>query len=419
MAYAYNPPMAKLTQREVERRLGLRTVDPHELAWVIASVVQQSQFTTELQVDLFSRPDSHVLTLCYSKKGGLRAIIPGTGLTEQILAEIENQVKTTLLASTTTIVHRMPLFAHVPTEGYWRYRDKLVIRRAPDEAPRPEMVRGEHPLIFEVEFNGSTDWQLRHMRALQEPRQLALLLSLVVPGLTVPPISTRRHWMLNTTPGIMRSEWAQETYFIPNFDGYADELSHPGDLPPIELVASMPSGVRTDQVLVLPEDLEQKLDTFMRLDGDDRARLLRAAYWLHHAREVWDISKSAYFQSLVQAVEAMLKYPRHRERCTECEAYARGEGPVAYFRRFIDRYAPMRDEHDEDERKTRKLLYDKRSELTHGTSLLSTDDEIGFVWQTPKPSYESQLSSEAQRVCRQAIIGWLEEQCLSLYAAEG
>ncbi|ELP65726.1 hypothetical protein ACKI1I_11650 [Streptomyces turgidiscabies] len=398
--------MKRLSQQEVERRLGMRAVDPHELAWAIANVVQQSQFTSELQVD-FPREDSPALTLHYFKKGGLRAIAPGPSLTEEVFTQIEQKVKATLLAPAASLVHRMVLFAHVPTEGYWRYRDKLLIRRAPDEAPRPQMVMGEHPLVFEVAFNGSADWQLRNMRALQEPRQLALLLSLLIPGLTVPPINSRKHWMLDATPGAMRSVWAQETYFIPNFEGYADELSPQGDLPTIEMVAAMPGGVSADTVLVVPQDLEQKLDTFMQLDGEDRTRLLRAAYWLHHAREVWDISKSAYFQSLVQGVEAMLKYPPHRERCTECKAHL--EGPTAYFRRFIDRYAPVRNEHDEDEKKARKLLYQKRSDLTHGTSLLSADEEVGLGWHTPKPSYEYQLSSEAQRVCRRAIIGWLDE----------
>ncbi|MFD4530376.1 hypothetical protein ACFWP7_42015 [Streptomyces sp. NPDC058470] len=399
--------MTKLTKQEVERRLGMRTVEPDELAWAIADVMHQSQFTSELQVD-FPRADSPALTLHYFKKGGLRAIIPGPGLTEEAFTQIEQKVKATLLAPETHLVHRMVLFAHVPTEGYWRYRDKLVIRRAPDEAPRPEMVMGRHPLVFEVKFNGSNDPQVRNMRVLREPRQLALLLSLLVPGLTVPPINSRKHWMMDATPGAMRSVWALEHYFVPNFDGYADELSPQSDLPAIEMVATMPSGVLADQVLVLPEDLEQKLDTFMRLGDDDRARLLRAAYWLHHAREVWDISKSAYFQALIQAVEAMLKYAPHRERCPQCTNHL--AGPTAYFRCFIDQYAPMRDEHDAAERKTRKLLYDKRSDLTHGTALLSADEEVGFGWHTPKPSYEYELSSEAQRVCRRAIIQWLDEQ---------
>ncbi|MCX4976258.1 hypothetical protein [Streptomyces sp. NBC_00620] len=399
--------MTKLSKPEVERRLGMRTVDPQELAWAISNVVPQSQFTSELQVD-FPRADSPALTLHYFRKGGLRAIVPGPSLTEETFALIEQRVKSTLLAPATPLVRRVVLFAHVPTEGYWRYRDKLVIQRAPDEAPRPPVELGDHPLVFEVKFDSSPDWQLRNMRALREPRQLALLLSLLVPGLSVPPRNPRHQWVLDATPGAMRSVWAQETYFIPNFETYTDELSQQGDLPAIELVATMPSGIRENQVLVLPEDLEQKLDTFMRLGDDDRARLLRAAYWLHHAREVWDVSKSAHFQSLVQAVEAMLKYAPHRERCPQCNAHL--AGPTAYFRCFIDRYAPMRNTEDDDERKTRKLLYDKRSDLTHGTSLLSADEEVGFGWHHPKPSSEYQLASEAHQVCRRAIIGWLEEQ---------
>jgi hypothetical protein len=393
-----------ITKGEAARRLSVGRVPDRELVWAISNVIGSAHLSGGLRMD-FPTADDPALSLVFRRRGGLYEVIPGLRLTEEVFSRIEREVNSKLLPPQTPAVHRIPLFAHVPTEGYWRYRDKLAVRRAPDEAPRSHIVTSHQPLILEVAFDGSDDLQLRNMRAQNETRKFSLLLSLLVPGIRVPPANVSHHWMLDTTPGKIRSVYAQESYFIPNFEGYASELSPQGELPGITLVDSMPRGIGDCQVLVLPHDLERKLDVFLSLGDYDRDRLLRAAYWLHHAREVWNASKSASFQSTIQAVEALLDDPARREKCKECGALH--PGPTTLFRQFIDRYAPTREGEDGS---SRKLLYDKRSQLTHGSSLMATDEMAGLGWLSPTPSYEWRLTDEAQRVCRRAIIEWLDTQ---------
>lgn len=405
--------MGTSNQQVLERRLGLGTVDEQELAFILGNIFQRAQYTTEDRVD-YPDADQPLISLLYDrKKGGLTGIVPGRDLTEHVIAQIEHEVANKLLVPAETMVHRMTLFAHLPTEGYWRYNDKLVIRPVPDEAPRPFFLLAPHPLILEVKFSGATDGFIRNFRAQREPRQFALFLSLLVPGIKVPSLGHRHSWVVETKPPSdgshpqsnpdFQSVLAQDLYFIPNFSGFADELSEQGQLSVIELVPSLPGGVRVDQVLVLPADITKYFDTFMT---EDRRKILRASYWLHHAQEVWDLSKSANYQAMIQAVEALIDVPKGEPQCPQCNRSV-GKGPTKRFIDFVDHFAPKDDGAEEPER---KLLYSTRSYLTHGNGLLYADEETGIGWHGPKPVYERQLADRTHDICRRAVTGWLRSQ---------
>lgn len=398
------------SQQELERRLGLGTVDEQELAFILGNIIQRAQYTAEDRVD-YPDADHPLISLLYDrKKGGLTGVVAGQGLTEDIIAQIECEVANKLLAPAKTMVHRMHLFAHLPTEGYWRYRDKLLICRAPDEAPRPFFLLAPHPLILEVKFSGATDGFIRNLRAQREPRQLALLLSLLVPGIKVPSLGGQHSWVMETkpppdSPG-SQSVLAQDFYFIPNFSGFADELSEQEQLPAIELVPSPPGDVRVDQVLVLPADIAKYLDAFMGLSTEDRRKILRAAYWLHHAQEVGNLSKSANYQAMIQAVEALIDVPKGGPQCPQCNRSV-GKGPTKRFIEFVDHFAPKSDAGEES---ARKLLYSTRSYLAHSDGLLYADEETGIGWHGPKPVYERQLADRTHDICRRAVTGWLRSR---------
>ena len=128
--------MMVISQREVEQRLGLGVVDEQELGCVLLGVIQEANYPTDVRVDY---PNSHApaLSLLYTKDGRLDAILPGSALTPALLDKAADAVAAKLLVPATPMVCRLPVFAYLPTEGYWRYKDELVIRRAPDQAPRP------------------------------------------------------------------------------------------------------------------------------------------------------------------------------------------------------------------------------------------------------------------------------------------
>ncbi|MFJ6635774.1 hypothetical protein ACIQMR_30900 [Streptomyces sp. NPDC091376] len=277
--------------------------------------------------------------------------------------------------------------------------------------PRSRHELADHPLICEIRFDGASDPWVSSLRSGREPRQLALLLTLLVPGLRLADQSAQG-WVLTPTLSTLnpeaptpelQSEYAQQGYFVPGMLNGPDSLSEQDGLPDINL-GPVPRGIEAGATLTLREDMAAYLDAYIQLTPDDRRKLLRAAYWLHLAGKVFASSHSASFQSLVQAVEALTTVPPGQPKCPECDRVI-GVGPTRLFQEFVAKYAPPTED-SEDER-THKLLYETRSLLTHGNSLLEVDEETGFVTPTPARITEGQLHGKAAEVCRAAVLGWL------------
>jgi hypothetical protein len=338
------------------------------------------------------------------------AILPGDNLTDEIIKSIAQEVESKLLAPSVSKVSRMVLFSSVPVDGYWRYRNKLVIRRAPDQAPRPAAIMGQHPLMLEIFYEGAQDGFTDNIRRQRESHQWALMLTLLVPGLLVPPRVEFNHlWVVphqfSSTPGPHISIEAQEVYLYPRDPVDESSLSGQGGLPGISLVEEVPTSIGLDQVLVLPKSIQRCLDIFMTLDNDRREKVLRAAFWLDHSSHVWRLSKSASYQSLIQAVEVLIDVPRNQPKCAECNR-SLGVGPTALFTEFLDKYSPK----SSDLEPARHRLYNVRSGLSHGNILLHMDQGVVFNWYNPKTPHEHMLVSNARLICRRAIISWLMDQ---------
>ena len=401
--------MAAISQTELERRLGLGRVDQRELDRMLTSVFGGSHYPSDRRIDY--PPDGpRIISLIYDKRGVLKEIVPGEALTAELLDRIESEVTSKLLVPPKPMVCRMPLLAWYPTEGYWRYKDKLVILPVPAEAARPHFIAAPHPLVLEVAFQGATDPYVASMRARREFGQLALFLSLLIPGLQVPSIPNGWHhrWVFvhgePLTP-ITGPVLAEEHYAIPDFEMLADALTDQDDLPGIELVERLPWAMDVDQQLELPVTISKHLDIFLRLPGDGRRKVLRAAYWLHHAQEVWYLSKSASYVALVQAVEALIQISSGQPKSSDGDEPVR-MGATKLFKEFIARHAPMHP----GEESARRALYKVRSDLTHGKMLFYADEEMDIGWHSPMPVYERQLGDQARAICRRAIIGWLDSQ---------
>jgi len=85
-----------------------------------------------------------------------------------------------------------------------------------------------------------------------------------------------------------------------------------------------------------------------------------------------------------------------------------GVGPTKLFREFIERFAPAVDSSDD---LARKRLYAVRSMVTHGNSLFYADESVDVGWHSPTPMHEyRRLMDGAKRVCRRAVIGWLQSR---------
>lgn len=185
-----------IRQSNLERKLGLGRVDGDELAFLLSQHFQRWQDTSEHQID-YPDADSPVISLRYDKHNVLNAIVPGDHLTVEVAESIARDVEAKLLVPPLPKVSSMILFANVPVEGYWRYGNKLVIRRVPDQAPRPSAMMGKHPLMLEVAYSGAEDGFTNNIRWERESRQWALMLTLLVPGLHVPPrVEFNRLWVV-------------------------------------------------------------------------------------------------------------------------------------------------------------------------------------------------------------------------------
>jgi hypothetical protein len=398
-----------IKQKELERQLGLGRVDSDELAFLLSQHFKGADYPSERQVD-YPHAERPLISLIYDSKGVVQSIIPGHDLTGEAVNRIMRDVQEKLLSPPVAKTYNMILFAHVPTEGYWRYRDQLVIRRAPDQAPRPIAITGQHPLVLEVAYAGAEDGYTDKIRWERESHKWALLLTLLVPGLQIPRRVEFNHtWVVPTSypppPGPHTSIESQEVYLFPGLHAGVTKLSEQGSLPEIELVETVPIAIDHGQVLTFSRQTTTRLDAFSSLSEVKKARILRSAYWLHHSIDVWRLSKSASYQSIIQAVEAVIDVPKGQPQCLECHRTL-GPGPTKLFTEFLDRYAPA----PQGSKSARNVLYGTRSSLTHGDALLHMDHGTMFAWHKPIAPYEHALVSEARQICRQAIITWLERQ---------
>ena len=398
-----------IEQEELERELGLGRVDDDEFAFLLSQHFRSAEYPSSRQVDY---PDSEhpVISLVYDDKGVIRKIVPGSAGHEimwPIIRDVQEKLLAPAMAKTSTLI----LFGQVPTEGYWRYEDKLVIRRAPDEAPRPAVLIGQHPLILEVAYRGAEDGFTDKIRWDRESHKWALILTLLMPGMQIPRRVEFNHtWVVPNhnppIPGPHTSIEAQEVYLFAGRRQQMEGLSKQGSLPLIEQMQDVPTSIGPGQVLVLPLQIRTWLNSFRSLDKEKEAKILRSAYWLHHSIDVWRLSKSASYQSLIQAVETLIDIPKGQPHCPECRRTL-GPGPTRLFSEFLEEYAPSSS--GSYPKSARNILYGMRSSLARGNTLLQMDHGTMHAWYGPMPD-EHALVIEARQICRRAVITWLERQ---------
>ncbi|MFE6825300.1 hypothetical protein [Streptomyces sp. NPDC057690] len=354
------------------------------------------------------------LTLIYDKRGRLTGIEPGPDWSEEIAVQLQREVESKLMSAPVPRVRIMGLYAAHPVVGYWRYKEKLVLREVPSTLPQAPMLSADHPLICEIAYEGSGDGLVDMARADRESRQLVLFLTLLVRGLKLPNHhQSRKSWAylppFEANDSIGRPEphsgYVQLGYKLNGIPARTDELTEQADAAAMPTAAIPPEYISHDLTLTLPESLTDDLDGFFSLTPNDRRRLLRSAYWLHHSRQVFYYSKSAAYTALVQSVEVLLEPPSEQAQCSTC-LRSTGPGPTRLFMDFINRYAPAR---TAAERSMHKDAYRIRSKIAHGDHLFVLDEETGFM-SGQTHALELEQLGHAQKVCRTAVIAWLRER---------
>lgn len=180
------------------------------------------------------------------------------------------------------------------------------------------------------------------------------------------------------------------------------------DIPPIRLVDDAEfygrHGISGDMVaLELPGSIGVMFDRYHALDRDQRDRFQRWAYWLNHAHLVWNLSRSATYMAVIQAVEALRPPLPTGLPCPNC-GRPEGPGPTEQFVQFMDTYVPRQQDEAEQERRN---LYRLRSAIAHGGKLLGLDTDPGLGGFYPRPISERSSADLAMRIARMAGVNWL------------
>jgi hypothetical protein len=394
-------------------RFRVADVDQSELEQVLLAHFNRSTGVSPREIH-YLRAQEDVVTLIvrYDADGELSAIEAGTGLHADDVAQLEEKVHRLLLKTAAEGIGQMVLFAHVPTTGHFRYKDRFQILPVPPEAPRPPYAVGDHPLLVQFAVAESEDFQTNSIRRSRIGREIELLcVALTTSIWRSIGFVVNHHWVLTNLnqPDNWKSEFLQEGYTYKGANGRVEKFFDISGKPALALTPTNEYykrvGITVDQILDLPADFAGLLDRFYSASREDRDRFLRAAFWFQHAQRVSNISRSASFTALVSAIEALMPPPEEAEKCVKCKRSV-GKGPTAQFADFVSRFAPGPTVTNSDRRK----LYSLRSALSHGGSLLHSDRSGWLGGMTGKRLDEWEDHRAMWRIARVTLVNWLRSK---------
>lgn len=272
----------------------------------------------------------------------------------------------------------------IKMNGYFKYQNKFQILPAPFNAPKVDYALASHAFNLEFSFPKSTHMQINIHRSSKKSKEIILLLnSLLRHGINLKERSSTYEWGLVIKNNKFSCEYVNLGYF-----GGSDDREKDGDgftlcteYPELKLkktnlyYSSYGISASDTDDTYLPDNFEQSLKVFESLSQANQEMFLRASYWTQVAYKTFHISFSLAYSALITSIEVFL--PNPKTRCTECNRPTSEEccstckqpssGPTKQFRDFVDKYSPGVKE------SARKKLYDIRSTITHGGSLLPGD----------------------------------------------
>jgi hypothetical protein len=401
-------------ERSLREQLHIGEVDDDELSVAISSVLPRGAQFRAKEVEYRTSSDEWVLSLRY-RAGSVVDAIAGPAMTPTLEERLRAVIEESLLTASERRVWRWTMFSGSPVEGYWRFRDTFQIVPAPPEAPRPGALVAEHPFVLDVVFDDSPDFRIRGLRWSRKVRELELVLNLVlrVP-ISSPMARHAHHWVMapqGSEPPVL---WVNEGYFIPGFQHLVDDMPDTNDfIPLIEVVPSTyfdPTYRGHSDSLTIPTVLEDLIQRFGELVGDDRARFLRACRWYQLTGTVWSTSQSLHLTCLINAIECLATVASKRSEPegpsrlfkSFMRRFAEPEGPSRLFKSFMRRFAP-----GEPSGSALDKLYDIRSEITHGERLMHHDLPPRAFGLNERSANDRHAGDDAIILCRGALLNWL------------
>lgn len=352
-------------------------------------------------------PDEPTARLKVRTKGArITSVLAGPHFDAADFAALRGQVEASLLSGQTSTIACAIFFASAPVEGWYREADGAFhLRPAPARARRPPAFVGDHPFIFEFAAVASPDGRVTFQRLARSRTEWAWLLNaLLVTTISVGSSRSRQHWAvpIGQHRRFPLPEWSQDMYWFGGFKSEQASFSRRHGQPITVLPdAAYYGALRPMGPLQLPASLSRSLRAVRSLAPANREQFMRAAQWRYAASDLWDSHISSWYIAQVAAIEALASRPGSRTPCPTC-GLDTSPGPTARFRDFLARYAPGLSP------VSRSRLYDVRSGLVHGSSILHHDSPFGATL-LPALGDERQRMDELHRSVQLAMLRWVED----------
>jgi hypothetical protein len=393
------------------RDMHVGEVPDRELETVLRHCFPHCQSTGQHRsIDYCTDTEELALVVQYSKNGDIVAMKPGPALTTAALATVIGLIETELLRPPATYVSREVLFAALPVEGFFRFRDDWQILPVPDNAPKPSMLVGPHPFLLEARVLTSSVPFLRMQRQRRRLEDLQAVLSLLLHGGVAGRARSSHHrWVTVLREPDMQPETllADEGYSYPGYVASGQEFGSTEGLTQLTTVPDEDYfsliGISTEQRLELPACLGRVMELLEAADSAVRDPFMRACVWLDRALAVWPESISLSYIALVNAVET-LTTGSPVVKCAHCGSTA--PGPTRAFKDCLGTYAGGTDQ------AMRDRLYDLRSQLVHGTLLLDRDMP-GLPGFDPDGLEQRDSWYAMHSIARIAVVNWFCEKANS------
>jgi hypothetical protein len=401
--------VADIAPHDLWRRFHADVLPQDEVVTLIGMKFRGGQ-ALSMNAVAYGPQGAHALLLRY-RGTDLVAIEAGPGLTQELVDELEAETAAATCDNVVKIC-RIFLTARVPTESMYRYRDVFQILPVPADARRPFVISDPWPLVMEYAMRASSNHLLEATRSSRISQELTLLLNALLRyQIRGGPRRAGRKWVFVTHPGghvaapPILPELAIEGYSAPEYGRESETFRDLGAYPPMTIeptsVHYSHFWIDADEQVCVPADFDRACNTFFSLHEVVRRAFLRAAFWLSHADRVREVSTSAAFAALVQAVECLMD-EAPVDRCPTCER-DRSPGPTARFIDFMKRHGSNLD------KKTRATMYDIRSRISHGDKLLHSDFvPVSFSFSLePGQMEEEGLWNTGRMATQTVLVNWL------------
>jgi hypothetical protein len=391
---------------EITDQFSLTEIDHHELLAILTLRYKTCWRVSEYEISFPATHDFHLKLEIHH--GQIEKIFSGELLSKQELRELLEQVECDLRDEQIAEYGAEILFAHRPVTGAFRFKSiPMQILQAPAKAPRPPHASGDHPVVLEYPIRSYRTPDVRNLRRRKNAIEWTWVLNALLRGsIKYSGSRLRQMWAIKH----LESDpfWAQEFYIVPGFQGIISHLSKQESLLPVVPTKSYFGGARARANLpidtfFLPDDLDDLISAFVKLDGNRRRRFLRSAAAIYMAGELWNVSISSFFLACVQAIETLVDRPPAIPCPTRRKA--RGPGPTKLFRQFVEKYCLSSDV----DQTVVQNLYDVRSALTHGRYLFQLDEAPWSLnlGASVASDHELEISRSALTLAKDGLRNWL------------